>query len=47
MVEGNEIIVLPTRQQFQHASIENLDTTRSHETNERTTFLDQWIEMHL
>ena len=41
IVEGNQIVVLPTRHQFKHASLENLDTTRSHETIERNTFDEQ------
>ena len=40
-VEGNESVILPSGQQFEHASLEKLDTTRSHETVERTTFHEQ------
>ena len=38
MVEGNERVVLPSGQQFEHASLEKLYATRSHETIEITTF---------
>ena len=40
-VEGNESVILPSGQKFEHASIEKLETTRSHETIERTTFHEQ------
>ena len=39
-VEGNESVILPSGKQFEHASLEKLDTTRSHETV-RTTFHEQ------
>ncbi len=41
MVEGNESVILPSGQQFEHASLEKLNTTISHETVERTTFHKQ------
>lgn len=38
MVLGNEIVVLPNGKQFEHAYLDKLDTTRRHESIERTTF---------
>ena len=46
-VEGNESVVLPTGQQFEHSSLKKLDTTRSHETIEITTFHEQMDRMNL
>ena len=40
-IEGNESVILPSGKQFEHASLKKLDTTRSHETIEITTFHEQ------